>query len=124
MLDIPYMDIQGDQGDKIAKNLSNLIDERGTNERALANAAGLNPTGVRDIIKRKVKNPRHDTLVKIASALGVPVTDITGDAASDPGLDEAMNLLWKQLLPEERQFLKSVAEARIAERQVAAKPTR
>lgn len=70
-----------DSGDIIAANLARLIAEHGTNNRAVADDAGLNPTGVRDIITRKVKNPTFATLVKIAEVLGVGVEEIVGGSA-------------------------------------------
>lgn len=70
-----------DLGDKIAQNLERIIADKETNNRAVAEAANLGHTAVRDIILRKTKNPTYATLVKIAEVLGVPVSDITGDQA-------------------------------------------
>lgn len=65
-----------DTGQKIAENLARLIEERGTNNRAVAEAAGLGHTAVRDIITRKVKSPTYVTLERLAAVLGVKVADI------------------------------------------------
>ncbi|MDO8986071.1 S24 family peptidase [Cypionkella sp.] len=70
-----------DSGDIIAANLTRLIAEKDTNNRAVADSAGLNPTGVRDIITRKVKNPTFATLIKIAEVLGVSIEDVIGGSA-------------------------------------------
>lgn len=69
------------RGDKIAERLEALVEAKGTNPRAVSLAAGMSPTGVRDIIIRKTKNPKYTSLEKIASALGVSVSDITGEEA-------------------------------------------
>lgn len=70
-----------DSGDIIAANIARLIAERSTNNRAVADSAGLNPTAVRDIVLRKAKNPTFATLVKIAEALGVGIEEVIGGSA-------------------------------------------
>lgn len=64
-----------DTGQMIADRIEAIIGARGTNPRAVAIAAGMSPTGVRDIITRKTKNPTYANLAKIAEVLGVEVTD-------------------------------------------------
>lgn len=51
----------------------------GLNPKSLSKKAGLNDTAVRDIIEGRSKNPRHDTLAKIARALGCTLGDLTGE---------------------------------------------
>lgn len=51
----------------------------GLNQRSLALKAKLNETGIRDILEGKSKNPRADTLAKIAKALGCAAADLTGE---------------------------------------------
>lgn len=67
-----------DSGDKIAANLERIIEEKGTNNRAVAEAAGLGHTAVRDIILRKVRNPTFATLLRLSEVLGVDVAEIVG----------------------------------------------
>lgn len=67
-----------ESGDKIAANLERIIAEKGTNNRAVAEAAGLGHTAVRDIVTRKVQNPTYATLLRIASVLQVNVLEIIG----------------------------------------------
>ncbi|GLT08021.1 XRE family transcriptional regulator [Sulfitobacter porphyrae] len=67
-------------GQLIADRISALVKERGTNNRAVALAAGMSPTGVRDIVLRKTKNPTLANLVRIAEVLEVDVADIVGEA--------------------------------------------
>lgn len=65
-------------GDIIASNLARIIEDSGTNNRAVAEAAGLGHTAVRDIITRKVKSPTYSTIEKLAQVLGVDVLEIIG----------------------------------------------
>ena len=48
----------------------------GFNQKSLAGAAGLNETAVRDILVGKSKHPRHDTVQKLAGALGCSMADL------------------------------------------------
>ena len=73
-----------DTGKAIAENLERLIAEKGTNNRAVAEKAGLGHTAVRDIITRKVKNPTYATLVRLAEVLECPVTEIIGSSLFTP----------------------------------------
>lgn len=74
-----------ESGQMIAEAIDRLVKERGTNPRAVALAAGMSPTGVRDIITRKTKNPTFANLLKISEVLGVEVGAIVGTSApSDP----------------------------------------
>lgn len=74
-----------DTGSVIATHIERLIAERGTNPRAVSLAAGMSPTGVRDIIIRKTKNPTFDSLVRIANVLNVSVAEIVGVDLRLPG---------------------------------------
>jgi phage repressor protein C with HTH and peptisase S24 domain len=62
-------------------NLLRLMDERGFNPRSLSKAAKLNETAVRDIIERRSKNPRRDTLTKLADALRCSLAELLGGEA-------------------------------------------
>ena len=70
----------------LARALRHRMNARGFNQKSLARKAGLNETGVRDIIQGKSRHPRHDTIQKIAHALGCSVTDLLepGDPAPPP----------------------------------------
>ncbi|MEO0633088.1 MAG: adenosylcobalamin-dependent ribonucleoside-diphosphate reductase [Pseudomonadota bacterium] len=69
----------------VAERLGKLVKEKGTTANVVAADAGLSYTSVYDIIKGKSKNPRIDTLEKIAAALGVSAADITG-VGSEPAV--------------------------------------
>ncbi|WP_081780691.1 S24 family peptidase [Sulfitobacter sp. 20_GPM-1509m] len=71
-------------GQLIADRIDALVKERGTNNRAVALAAGMSATGVRDIILRKTKNPTLANLVKIAEVLEVDIADIVGAEPKTP----------------------------------------
>ncbi|MFV1644915.1 S24 family peptidase [Phaeobacter sp. JH20_41] len=70
-----------DTGQMIAERIENLVQAKGTNPRAVSLAAGMSPTGVRDIIIRKTKNPTFANILKIAEVLEVDVTEIIGGKA-------------------------------------------
>lgn len=73
-----------DSGELIAKNLARIIADRGTNNRAVAEAAGLGHTAVRDIVNRKVKNPTYATLLKLADVLAVDISEVVGLNTANP----------------------------------------
>lgn len=75
---------------------------RGMNANEVARQAGLNPTAVYDILKRKIANPRIDTLAKIAGALSAPVTLLL-EAKSDESLRSEANALFGQLPQDEQE---------------------
>lgn len=58
------------------KRLKQAMDERGITARALSLAVGKNDYLVRDIISGKSKNPRVDTVSKIAEQLGLRLADL------------------------------------------------
>lgn len=63
-----------------------LLEEQGKTPRALSLAMGDNPYVVRDILNEKSKNPRSDTLSKMAEALGVSLGEILlPNALADDG---------------------------------------
>jgi transcriptional regulator with XRE-family HTH domain len=70
-----------DTGQMIAERIEKLVQTKGTNPRAVSLAAGMSPTGVRDIIIRKTKNPTFANILKIAEVLEVDVTEIIGGTA-------------------------------------------
>lgn len=58
------------------ERLRELIHERGITARALSKSIGDNPYLIRDILSGKSANPRTDTISRIASQLGVPVSEL------------------------------------------------
>lgn len=70
-------------GDFNRARLKELIKERGTTPRAISRAVGDNPYLVRDILNAKSKNPRSDTISKIAEILDVSFSELM-DGADEP----------------------------------------
>lgn len=54
-------------------NVKATMDRRNMTAAALAEASKLNPTGIYDILKGKSRNPRLDTIEKVAAGLKVSV---------------------------------------------------
>lgn len=63
----------------LIENLLSAMEEKRFNQRSLALEAGINETGVRDILRGASKNPRRDTLEKLAKALKMPLSKLVGD---------------------------------------------
>ncbi len=75
----------------VTENLEKLIELKNTNPTAVALKAGLDKTSVRQMIVNKRK-PRIDTLMALASALGVSVDQLIGDSPLD-ATDQAPEVL-------------------------------
>jgi len=59
----------------IIKRISDVCDERNITVNKLATLSGINQSTVRDIMKGYSRNPRLDTLHKIATGLGMTVSE-------------------------------------------------
>lgn len=68
----------------LVRELERLMERKGLNQKALALKAGLNETAVRDIRIGRSKNPRGDTLKRLATALGVSAGTLTGENGGAP----------------------------------------
>jgi phage repressor protein C with HTH and peptisase S24 domain len=66
----------------LAKQIERRMLALGHNAKSLSKKAGLNDTAIRDILEGRSRNPRHDTLQKIAKILGCVVADLTGERAA------------------------------------------
>jgi len=69
---------------RLVDQLRRRMSAGGFNQKSLARAAGLNETAVRDILIGKSRHPRHDTLEKLAGALGCGVGALIGGADEAP----------------------------------------
>lgn len=74
-------------GDMIAQRLEALIEQRGMKPTAVSLQAGMSRTGVRDIITRKTKNPKFETLRRLADVIGVDVSEITGETSAQMDIE-------------------------------------
>ena len=68
----------------LAKQIERRMMALDLNRKSLSKKAGLNETAVRDIIEGRSQNPRHDTVTKIAKALGCTAADLMGERAPPP----------------------------------------
>lgn len=66
-----------------AANIEAIMKLRGMDPAKLGRAAGMNRTGIYDILSGKSKNPRLDTVEKIASALNVAPSALFVDRPID-----------------------------------------
>jgi transcriptional regulator with XRE-family HTH domain len=60
----------------IAANLQDAMARKGLNAAEVARRAGINSSGVYDILSGRSRSPRLDTIHKIADALRVPVASL------------------------------------------------
>ena len=81
----------------VAQNIEAAMRRKGTNPSEVARRAGINPTGVYDILSGKSRSPRLDTLNKIAAAgLNMPLSALfvePSDDALDQDLIEAIGMM-------------------------------
>lgn len=63
----------------VGKQIEKRMKVLGLNAKSLSKKAGLNDTAIRDIVEGRSKNPRHDTVQKIARALGCTASDLLGE---------------------------------------------
>lgn len=68
-------------GNLLKVRLRGLISERGETAREVSKRATGKPDTIRDILRDKTRNPRTDTLQKIATALEVDLAYLTGASA-------------------------------------------
>lgn len=61
--------------------INELITEKGTTQTEVAQAAGIDQPHLSKIASGRIRNPKIRTLQAIASALGVTVADLYGEAA-------------------------------------------
>lgn len=76
---------------RVAREVTRRMKALGLNPKSLSKKAGLNQTFVRDLSKGKSRNPRADSLDKLATALGCTVSDLTNGATSALFLSKAVS---------------------------------
>lgn len=97
----------------VAKNLEAAMDRKGTNPAEVARRAGINATGVYDILSGKSRHPRLDTLYKIAvKGLGVPFHVLFSDPDADR-LDQELLETIGMMQPNDRRRFLAMARAAI-----------
>lgn len=63
----------------LAKELKRRMAALSLSQKGLAQSAGLNDTAVRDIVSGRSRHPRHDTIQKLADALGCSAAELLDD---------------------------------------------
>lgn len=90
----------------VARNIEAAMARKGLNAPEVARRAGINPTGVYDILKGKSRSPRLDTIHKIAvQGLGIPMAALfiePTDQELDNELSETIGMMPKD---ERKRFL-------------------
>lgn len=89
----------------VAANIQSVMQRIGTNPAELARDAGLNSTGIYDIISGKSRNPRLDTIAKIAAALRVPVADLFEERSESELRNEIVSAVSRLPVEERRRIL-------------------
>ncbi|MCX7354740.1 MAG: helix-turn-helix domain-containing protein [Alphaproteobacteria bacterium] len=64
--------------DTLPRRLERLMKERGFNQKSLAEAARLNETAVRDILKGRSRRPLHTTIIALARTLACEPEELVG----------------------------------------------
>lgn len=93
----------------VARNIEALMEQKGLDAAKLARLAGLNPTGIYDILSGKSRSPKIETIGKIARGLGVPVSYIFNEQPANVGDD--LMLIFDQLSSDKRELLMQAARA-------------
>ena len=84
---------------------------KGSNPSEVARRAGLNPTGVYDILSGKSRSPRLDTLSRIAVlGLGVPLASLLAEPSEDDLSQELIETIGL-LPPQERRRVLAMIRA-------------
>lgn len=72
--------------DTLPRRLERLMRERGFNQKSLAEAARLNETAVRDILKGRSRRPLHTTILALARTLACEPEELVGGWRGTSGL--------------------------------------
>ena len=95
----------------VAQNLEAAMARKGTNPSEVARKAGINPTGVYDIISGKSRSPRLDTLQKIAvGGLGVPLASLFTNPSADQATQELLKTIGL-MSPDDQKRILAMAHA-------------
>lgn len=90
----------------VAQNLEAAMVRKGTNPAETARNAGLNRTGVYDIISGKSRSPRLDTLHKIAVlGLGIPLSALFAEPSEDLLHQELVETFGMMPVEDRQRFL-------------------
>ena len=91
----------------LVENLEQIMRERGLNPSQLALMAGLNHTGVRDILSGKSRSATLATTVKLAEALKIPARRLLEKEAVTTLRSEMEYIFEKLPEPEQKRLLQT-----------------
>ncbi len=100
-------------GKRIAKKIADLIEEQGTNPGAVAKAAGLGVTSVRDLLSGRARTPNVATLVRIANVLHADPGDLISPQQSDP----QANALYFALDADNQRRIRAIMRALLSDQE-------
>lgn len=93
----------------VARNLEAAMARKGTNPSEVARNAGINPTGVYDILSGKSRSPRLDTLQKIASrGLHVSLASLFTNPSDDQVTQELLETIGLMDVEDQKRVLAMV----------------
>ena len=98
----------------VAHNIVAAMEAREMNPASLARAAGINPTGVYDIMKGKSRSPKIETIQKLARALNLPVAMLFESRLALELRNELLDVA-AQLPEQEQRRLLSAAKSWLSE---------
>ena len=98
----------------VADNIKALMTARGMDAASLARAAGLNPTGIYDILSGKSQSPKVATIAKIANGLDVPLP-IIFETSTDVELRDNIIAVYESLSEQKKDLLLKTARAWVQE---------
>lgn len=83
----------------LSKNLRSILQKKGISINALERTAGVKPGSVQNILYGRSKNPGIETLLAIANALNIDLSELRSDVylVSPSSTDWDMNLYAKTL---------------------------
>ncbi|WP_170465364.1 helix-turn-helix domain-containing protein [Ruegeria arenilitoris] len=102
-------------GKRIASKIADLIEEQGTNPGAVAKAAGLGVTSVRDLLSGRARTPNVATLVRIANVLHADPGDLISPQQSDP----QANALYFALDAENQRRIRAIMRALLSDQEAS-----
>lgn len=94
----------------LLENLRALMAARGLNAHTLADAAGMNPTAVYDILSGKARSPKLETVAKLADALGVATTRLIEEPTENE-LQAELRDMFDRLKAEDQMRMLAIGRA-------------
>lgn len=94
----------------LSRNIDALMKAKGTDAAKLARSAGLNQGAIYDILGKRSKSPKIQTVAKIAKALEVPLPMLFSENL-DEAIDREIVYLFDSLPSQEQARLIQIARA-------------